>query len=358
MEIILTSCADEWTEITGSFNNFSGWINTASSFDGKCQYISTDQHIFCSFDSGDSWNKITENFSGIKAKSLTVSSGGNIIGLIDYKNIQISFNSGNSWINDIITGGNFKDWKKISFSSDGKYMTALGFQTEIYISENSGVTWKTGLSTSFIENWASVSMSSNGEFQLAAAKSGSLWTSSDYGNNWENVLNNVPRTFFISGAKELLKGVPVLYPGDSLNTHFLISGKTFFYKNDNPNLFELMALPVTGSYKLYNLNTFFEYYSCPEGVQYSYDSFFFYGDSPSNYQSNPIQGIFTGNNSEIIIKIQSGVAFPENTFYILEIENLLSNNQLYSYNNNLNTYDWFSDNTLIQNGNYYLINNC
>lgn len=187
MDIILTSCTGNWIEITGSSIISSGWINNASSFDGGHQYISTDKNIFYSFDSGNSWGQITQSFTGIKPKSLTVSSGGAIIGLIDDKNIQISFDSGNLWLNDIITGGNFKNWKKLAFSFDAKYITALGFDTEIYISSDSGSTWITG-NNAIKQNWTTVAVSSDGSIQLAAIKSGSLWRSNDFGLNWTNII--------------------------------------------------------------------------------------------------------------------------------------------------------------------------
>jgi hypothetical protein len=361
MEIILTSCTGEWTEITGFFNNFSGWKNAGSSSDGRYQYISTDQNIFYSFDSGVLWNKLPQNFSGIKPNSLAVSSGGSIVGIIDHKNIQISFNYGNSWVNDLIPNGNFKNWKKLAFSSDAKYMTALGFGTEIYKTSNFGVTWSTGSGTVAPQNWISVSLSDDGRVQLAAVKSGSLWRSFNYGEDWDNILDLVPRTFFISGAKEILKGSPVLYPGDTSETYFLISGGIFY--ETAANVYQPMSLSVTGSYKLYNLNSDFNYYECfnndnNDGVEFAYVDFILFENPPSFFDSNPIQGLITGENSELKIKIQSSVNFPENTFYLLEIENLVSNNPLFTYNSSLNTYDWFNNNNLIKNNNYYLITNC
>jgi hypothetical protein len=187
MDIILTSCTGNWTEITGSSIAPSGWINSASSFDGSHQYISTDKNIFYSFDSGNSWEVISQSFTGIKPKSLTVSSGGAIIGLIDNKNIQISFDSGNLWLNNIVTGGDFKNWKRLAFSFDAQYITTLGFDTEIYISSDSGFNWTTG-SNAIKQNWSAIAMSSDGSIQLAAVKSGSLWRSNDFGLNWTNII--------------------------------------------------------------------------------------------------------------------------------------------------------------------------
>jgi photosystem II stability/assembly factor-like uncharacterized protein len=195
MSAILTFCA-EWSKITGASIGPSGWINTATSFDGSHQYISTDREIFYSSDTGNSWTKLNTNFSGIKPKSLIASSGGDIIGLLNNKNLQLSLNYGATWLSDVIPTGNFKDWKKVTFSFDAKYITALGFNTEIYYSLNSGVNWSTGNNTINPRNWISVAMSMDGQKQLAAVKSGSLWISSDYGQTWLDV-QSPPSTAFL-----------------------------------------------------------------------------------------------------------------------------------------------------------------
>jgi len=91
--------------------------------------------------------------------------------------------------------GSTKNWVDVAVSSDGKYITALAANDQVYISSDYGKTWT---ARGAVESeWKSVAMSSNGKYQTAYAI-GKVYRSIDYGVTW--TLNNPPWSFPGDGA--------------------------------------------------------------------------------------------------------------------------------------------------------------
>lgn len=84
---------------------------------------------------------------------------------------------------------NNKNWVDLDISEDGKYQTAIantGLSGYIYITENSGQSWKeVGL---YSGNFNKVKVSKNGKYQILLKETGNnvkdIYSSNDYGNNW------------------------------------------------------------------------------------------------------------------------------------------------------------------------------
>jgi hypothetical protein len=103
-------------------------------------------------------------------------------------NIWISDNSGVTWTEDTSVGVS-KNWQCITSSADGTNLAAGTSNNNIWISVNSGVTWTEVTSTGAVKDWTGITISADGT-KLAAvstvtgATSGNIWISDNSGATW------------------------------------------------------------------------------------------------------------------------------------------------------------------------------
>ena len=79
-------------------------------------------------------------------------------------------------------------WSSVASSSDGKKLAAVAEDGGIYISNNSGVSWKLSSApskfSSVFQHWVSITSSSDGTKLAAVVFYGGIYTSNDGGLSW------------------------------------------------------------------------------------------------------------------------------------------------------------------------------
>jgi hypothetical protein len=176
--------------------------------------------------SGTAWGirgtniMIGEGANDYSGMSVSLSSNGKIVAigapfndgsgnLIDSGHVRVYAWSGTAWAqrggdidgeygltnsNRIVTAsGTFsiaQGCYGISISSSGQYQTVVGYDSQIWISSNYGVTWRaTAANAGSALNWSAVGVSSSGQYQTAAINDGEVWTSVNYGNSWVKAIS-------------------------------------------------------------------------------------------------------------------------------------------------------------------------
>ena len=132
---------------------------------------------------------------------------------------------GQIWITAQPETINNSSWKSIAISSNGKYQTAVGFLSGIYISADYGSTWYTA-SSSLSVNWTSVDVSGDGRYQVACTNQ-YIYTSNDFGVTW------IPRTEIAGGEARNWTSVRLTHEGrvQVASVYSTING--FLYKSED-----------------------------------------------------------------------------------------------------------------------------
>ena len=167
----------------------------ASSGDGSKLIASGGQFgplgLFLSDDYGKTWSTL-QNQDQTAGAALSVASGndGNFLATANIGGIEISRDRGLSWNLVIPDKAQFSSWSSIALSGDGSRLIALESSTQygniwgkIWVSQDSGVTWKLSQSSSSQE-WNSVASDSTGKNLVAIVTNGDIWTSPDSGVSW------------------------------------------------------------------------------------------------------------------------------------------------------------------------------
>lgn len=98
-----------------------------------------------------------------------------------------SHNLGVSWITNGYPGG-----RQVALSNDGTKWVC--FSGAIYISDDSGASWKT--TSAPVTNWTSVVCSGDGSHLAAVQRTGQVFTSPDRGVTWQSRIPASPTNFF------------------------------------------------------------------------------------------------------------------------------------------------------------------
>ena len=172
----------------------TNWSSIAITADGsKLAAAANDRTVWTSSDYGENWalHKVgtlprTSQQRASEKGHIAMSSDGVRIALASGADIWVSENSGNTWKKrapDIAMRG--ATWSALKLSSDGKVLAALG--VGIWISKDLGTSWQNPNSTKGAMSngwdWESLALSSTGEKMALVAPNG-VWLSSDYGKTW------------------------------------------------------------------------------------------------------------------------------------------------------------------------------
>lgn len=161
------------------FFSTTDWMNVASSSDGSVLYaVSYSGGAYVSTNGGDNWNVI------VTSPFLTVatSSNGSVFAMgVDGDQIVLSTDYGFN----IYVSGISGSWLHLDMSSDGTKIVATNFNGDIYISNDTGITWRdiTDLGSN---SWVGIAMSSDGTKIATATNLGSIYISNDSGVTWAN----------------------------------------------------------------------------------------------------------------------------------------------------------------------------
>lgn len=192
--------------------NLTGDVNLASSADGtKLVADAFSGGIYTSTNSGVNWRQVTnaptENWYSVasSANGVNLTAAGFGSGGLYETPVYISTNSGITWTP---TSSPSNLWISVASSADGNKLVAVPeltntpdgyFAVPIWLSTNQGTTWTP---TSALTNtWSAVASSADGTRLVAAALDGEILTSTDSGANWtSNPVLNTLNTHYVSIA--------------------------------------------------------------------------------------------------------------------------------------------------------------
>jgi photosystem II stability/assembly factor-like uncharacterized protein len=181
-----TNSSAAWISVTNVPTG--NWICSAISADGSQMIAGQDGGaIYLSHDRGSSWSvaHVPNNFW----TSITCSTNGETIIAAALANrlnnqkpghIYVSRNSGKTWKSLSSLRTHF--WLSVASSADGVDLVAVANDGTLHTSKNSGRTWARVAIAN--QPWFSVASSADGEKLAVVANGGSIYTSSDRGNNW------------------------------------------------------------------------------------------------------------------------------------------------------------------------------
>jgi hypothetical protein len=189
-----------WFDATGAGAR-SNWRQISLSSDGRYMLASvneTNQALFKSSNSGISWGSTSGILSG-GFTAVKISKNGQIqlAGATSFGSLFISYDYGNTWSTSISTP---KSWLNIDMSDDAKYILASTNESNIYRSQDSGLSWnQIDLVSIYGENpvIGQMAISSNGEYQtmirrpITAGDTNKLYSNCNFGLNAlsGNILN-------------------------------------------------------------------------------------------------------------------------------------------------------------------------
>lgn len=326
-------------------------INTTDiiiSYTGQNQYITTDDgFLYTSDDFGVSWLKHDSDvfIGATHFSNISISSLGNFITIVSNDGkILISNDSGLSWNTNIevyITQNDFNDLNlmmrsDIALSDDFVHQTIVVFKYCIFVSNDSGLTWKQNISLGSVSvnNWESVCMSGDGKYQTACG-SGVIAISDDYGVTWD--INKISNTHSLPSSLFGIFGFldngynwkSVRMSSNGLNQIVVSSDFLFFWSNNygvnwNPisNLIpesgfipsnvavsdDFRKIYIVGRASVEDVNTIHVYYSSNSGE--TWDSITLESIDPNeitNYVSISSNGnnVVISTNFQIFAKIPS-----------------------------------------------------
>uniref|UniRef100_A0A6H1Z7P9 Photosynthesis system II assembly factor Ycf48/Hcf136-like domain-containing protein n=2 Tax=viral metagenome TaxID=1070528 RepID=A0A6H1Z7P9_9ZZZZ len=155
----------------------SGWSDIATTLDGQKWYAIGSGDVYLSIDFGNTWTKILLA-SGWNFTSVAVSGNGKYISALHFNTLSLFSNDyGATWIERFIDG------VKISMSLAGDRQTVIKSPGYIYTSSDFGVTW-TERTLVGSKNWTDIAVSTFGMNQTAVVSPGYIYVSNDGGDTW------------------------------------------------------------------------------------------------------------------------------------------------------------------------------
>jgi hypothetical protein len=162
--------------------------------------------LYLSSDYGNSWLPTINNTGVIN--DIDVSDDGQYIVFVKGStggNVYRSTNSGTNWSTSGTPG--VSNWKSVTMSSTGQYVTLVSLNSWIWVSSNYGASYtsKTAYPST---NWGAVCMSSDGQYQVAGRDT--IYRSTDFGSTWTNVgapVSNGYGALAMSGDGQYLLGL-------------------------------------------------------------------------------------------------------------------------------------------------------
>jgi photosystem II stability/assembly factor-like uncharacterized protein len=178
---ISTDVGATWTRKAGSEGlNINAWRYLAMSNNGSVIAGAIGNSIIISSDSGATWynSSPTGQWTCIRMSSDTTK----IIACSVYSYIYLSTNSGQTW--KILTAAGSRNWTSIAVSADFTKITATAQSNSIYYSKDSGVTWTQGLYLPGGVDWKSITGDPTGKYLTVVAYNYVIWFSRNYGASW------------------------------------------------------------------------------------------------------------------------------------------------------------------------------
>lgn len=178
--VVVSAFAQTWTLAGGT--NRSEWSSIGSSADGKiiCAVASGSFPIF-STDYGKTWSSNTTVSGVAHQNNMAITADGKTIIAAMYSGapgnrVLVSTNYGVSWAQTSSIPATCA-----SCSADGTRLIAANYAGALYVSTNSGATWRTNSAAKF---WNAVACSGNGSQFLAAVYGEKIYSSTDAGVTW------------------------------------------------------------------------------------------------------------------------------------------------------------------------------
>lgn len=179
-----TNAGASWSESSAPVNY---WESVGMSGDGtKLIAGANNNGVYASINSGTNWFQ-TSLLDGNVYTGAAVSSNGNYMATVTGNGagnpaINISANSGTTWSGNVAPSISGDGWTDVALSSDGKTGIASSFGNSVFVSTNSGSSWKTTTLGNSI--WGAVACSGDGTKMLAANDNTSLYVSTNGGGTW------------------------------------------------------------------------------------------------------------------------------------------------------------------------------
>jgi hypothetical protein len=221
----------------------SDWftVSGGSIYGGTIDYLDTNNGVYLSTDSGETWSLFNKGIGSDWVRALTVL--GNSIFIGSWSGVSLSTNNGKSWtrINAGLTDSNITSFTTIG----GNVFT--GTRDGVFLSSNNGATWTTvnsGLPTTW--NALIYSMAASGP-QIYAGTDKGIFLSTDNGTNWIPVDSGIPVN---TSTLSLVASNNAIFAGTNNSGVYLSidSGKFWTAANSGlPTKISVQALIVSGS---------------------------------------------------------------------------------------------------------------
>lgn len=187
-----TDSGETWTLIESIASGIAdySYVGCACSSNGSVVYLCTLRGVLKSTDSGATWNVIVaEDLNGGETiHSVATSADGSCVFIGTDNSIFVSTNSGTSFAQASVAAA---DCYSIACSSDGSRALGVGGSDSLYVTEDSGATWTAVGPTS--NSWSAVAVSGNGALLSAGQYWSRLFTS-------DNVISGGGTTVTLPGG--------------------------------------------------------------------------------------------------------------------------------------------------------------
>ena len=170
-------------------SEFNGFVSDYGvSADGTKQVIASGNSILYSSDSGKIWTSKIINDSGYISR-ISMSPSGEIVTAVFQKyedndrfEIGLIKDGGKTYSTVYSVSGKYYSLGQMAVSDDGKVIAFSHSETNIYVSNDGGTTWK----LYSVSGGNGLAVSASGK-NVAYASSGKIYYSSDYGNNFSEI---------------------------------------------------------------------------------------------------------------------------------------------------------------------------
>jgi hypothetical protein len=202
-----TNAGNSWTQ---SSADISSWWSIASSADGTRLFAGGGE-IETSTNAGSTWTRNSAPFTGCTSIACSANGSNLVAGSISSGNVYISSNSGATWKLTTNVTMNTEGWVTVASSADGTRLVASGQATNpfLYFSADAGATWTTNGSPQIIEAGTPyVACSADGSHLAAAVANVGVFFSTNYGGTWSTT-GTIPSgtVAFSANAGELVASV-------------------------------------------------------------------------------------------------------------------------------------------------------
>jgi len=204
---------------TGSLLQTTGFNRVSLNGDGTILFtLIYSEYLYISYNSGNTWKRIINGGGTPIGFGISISNNGNVLAYTEYISgkIYVSTNSGVSFKSGPTS--TYSNWgSSIVMSGDGSFMLTGTEGQGTFISINSGSTWAnlgtgTNLPAGTTSRWLSISngLSPNGYYVAMFGNATELYLSTNTGNWWSNVAPIAGKTWYtnaISGnGKYIIAG--------------------------------------------------------------------------------------------------------------------------------------------------------